>query len=294
MKRKIPQITFAEHPDQGRKCWISLSGCNFNCKGCISAGKQGTGRALSVEELVNLIQRSCKFIYNDEVVNRVNLTGGEPTLDLDYFLSSVRELRKMSIKKFEISTNGYLIDEHLLDGLSLLDADILVKLDVKFYDEDLHRWYTGKSNANVLKAVELLHKYASNLRKFGPGFMVRTVYIPEIMTINEIEKIAKFISQIDKNVCYRIQQFSPVHIEEKISRRPTFDEMLSAYNIARKYLNNVVISTYLPTRPEYNYVEIRADELIETFNEIDQKSKTVIESWNVEYFTMNQILRKEK
>lgn len=66
--------------------------------------------------------------------------------------------------------------------------------------------------------------------------------------------------------------------------------MIKAYNLARKYLSNVIVSTYLPTRPEYNYVEIRADELLNIFEEIDKKSKSVIDSWNVKYFTMNQIL----
>lgn len=216
LQRKIPQITFAEHPDQGRKCWISLSGCNFDCKACISTAKQGMGRALSV-------------------------------------------------------------------------VDILVKIDLKAYDENIHKRYTGKSNANVLKAIELLSNYAAKLHKYGPSFIVRTVFMPDIVDGEEIEKIAKFVSQIDKDVCYRIQQFSPVH-GQNITRRPTFEKMLTAYNIAKKYLDNVIVSTYLPTRPEYNYVEVRADELIDEFFEIDRKSKSVIDSWAVKYFTMNQIL----
>jgi hypothetical protein len=117
--------------------------------------------------------------------------------------------------------------------------------------------------------------------------------MPDIVDIDEIEKIAEFVSQIDKNVCYRIQQFSPIH-GQNLTRRPTFEEMLTAYNIARKYLDNVIVSTYLPTRTEYNYVEIRADELIDLFAEIDKKSKSVIDSWDVKYFTMNQILKEQK
>jgi len=38
-ERKVPLLTFAEHPDQGGKCWISLSGCTFNCKGCAALSK---------------------------------------------------------------------------------------------------------------------------------------------------------------------------------------------------------------------------------------------------------------
>ncbi|MFZ6017036.1 MAG: radical SAM protein [Nitrospirota bacterium] len=294
MKRKIPQVTFAEHPDQGRKCWISLSGCNFDCKACISTAKQGIGKELSVDELVELILIACKFIWgNGKIVNRVVLTGGEPILNKDYLLSLINRLKENGIVNFELSTNCYLLDENLLNDLCLLNVDILFKPDLKAYDDDIHKQYTGKSNANILKAIELLSKYTRKLHKYGPSFIVRTVLMPGIVDIDQIEKIAKFISEVDKNACYRIQQFSPVH-GQNLTRRPTFEEMLAAYNVAKKYLDNVIVSTYLPTRPEYNYVEVRADELTDLFAEINQKSKSVIASWDVKSYTMNQILNFRK
>jgi len=36
------------------------------------------------------------------------------------------------------------------------------KLDLKAYSEDVHRWYTGKSNERVLRAVKLLHEHGLN------------------------------------------------------------------------------------------------------------------------------------
>jgi len=292
-KRKISQITFAEHPDQGRKCWIPLSGCNFDCKGCISLSKEGTGRLLSVDELIDLVIKSCKVLYKGEKIKRVCITGGEPLLSKDYFILLINKFKSISVKKFELSTNGYFLDGELLKELCASKIDLLVKLDMKAYTNEIHKEYTGQDNTNVLNAVVLLSKYGSKLHKSGPEFVVRTVYMPDIFGLDEIEKIAKYLSKETKNICFRIQQFSPIH-GKNISRRPTFDEMLKAYNVARKYLENVIISTYLPTRPEYNYVEIRADELIDMFKEIDRESSTVIESWNVKYFTMNQILKWEK
>ncbi|MEW6095111.1 MAG: radical SAM protein [bacterium] len=290
-KREIPLLTFAEHPDQGKKCWISLSGCNFDCKGCAALAKQGVGKILSSQDLADLVFKSSYFIWG-KMIKRAVITGGEPTLYPDYLLSLISKLNAYSVKCFEISTNGFLLDENLLNELSQLNLDILIKLDVKAYDDRIHKEYTGKSNTNVLNAVELLSKFSSKLYKQNYPFVVRTVYIPNIIGIEQIEKVAKFAATIDKSICYRIQQFSPVH-GGNISRRPTFEEMMDAYNIARTYLENVVITTYLPTRPEYNYVEIRAEELSNFFEEIDQKSKSVIRSWNVKYFTMNQILNSK-
>ncbi|MFN3527912.1 MAG: radical SAM protein [Candidatus Altarchaeaceae archaeon] len=288
ISRKITNLTFAEHPDQGIKCWVSLSGCNFNCKACFASAKEGIGRDLSVDELINLIIKASKKIYG-KIVDRVDLTGGEPLLNKEYLLDLMKKLREISIKDFELSTNGFLLDEKLLEELSALDINLLIKIDLKAYTDEIHKEYTGKSNKNVLNAIKLTSKYAKNLHKRGI-FIVRTVFMPDIFGYDEIEKISKFLSEVDKNVCYRLQQFSPVYSKEKISRRPTFDEMLEAYNVARKYLENVIVSTYLPTRPEYNYVEIRADELKDVFNEIDNKSKQLIKSWRVKSYTMNEIL----
>ena len=299
-KRKVSQLFFAEHPDQGRKCWIRLSGCNFDCKGCFatSIGEQeiGNRRALSVGELINLIFKSCKIIWGkDKIINRVVITGGEPLLNKNYLITLIKKLKKIYNPKFEIHTNGYLLDENLLNKLSDLNVDILFSVDIKAYDEDIHIKYTGKSNTNVLKAVRLLAKYRDSLHKDSPGFIVSTLYMPGIVDIDEIEKIAKFLSEIDKDVCYQIGQFLEQFLpprELNLTRRPTFEEMINAYNVARKYLEYVIVDTYLPTRLEHNYVDIIPDELLDTFKGFDKKYQTLIESRKVRYFTMNQIINE--
>ena len=288
---KVLLLTFAEHPDQGEKCWISLSGCNFNCKGCAALGRKEIGRFITSKDLSYLVFKSSQYFWG-KMIKRAVITGGEPTLDPEYLLSLIFDLKDCSVRYFELSTNGFMLDEDLLKELLKLKLPVLVKLDLKAYDEEIHKEYTGKSNDNVLRAIELLSKFGPRLYKVSYPFVVRTVYIPDIIDIDQIEKIAKFIARINKNVCYRIEQFSPVHGGD-ISRRPNFDEMMNAYNVAKKYLENVVITTYLPTRPEYNYWEVRADEALSLFEEIDKKSKLVIKSWKPKYFTMNQILNSE-
>jgi len=296
LNRKINLLTFAEHPDQGKKCWISLSGCNFDCMGCAALAKQGCGRKLSSKELAELVFKSSHKIFHS-MIDRVVLTGGEPTLYPDYFFSLITCLSNYNVKNFEISTNGSLIDEIFLNKLLelkiKLNLNVLIKVDIKAYDDEIHKKYTKVSNKNVLKNVKLLGNFGPKLYKQTYPFIARTVYIPDIVDIDQIEKISKFLTTINKNVCYRIEQFSPVHGGD-ISRRPTFEEMMDAYNVARNYLENVIITTYLPTRPEYNYVEVRADEMLEIYKKVDEKSKKVVKSWNVKYFTINEILKNLK
>ena len=67
--------------------------------------------------------------------------------------------------------------------------------------------------------------------------------------------------------------------------------MIRAFNIAKRYLHNVEFNTTATAyEPEYKYVEVRADELLEDFKKIDEISKSTVNGWEMPYFTMNQIL----
>ncbi len=99
---------------------------------------------------------------------------------------------------------------------------------MKAYSKDVHKWYTGKSNKRIFESVKLLHKYCLN-------FYVRTIVIPNIVDADEVEKIAKFLSSIDANMLYRLYDFAPEQLENKLSRGPTEEEMVKAYNAARRH-----------------------------------------------------------
>ncbi len=110
-----------------------------------------------------------------------------------------------------------------------------VHVDLKAFSEDIHRWYTGKSNKPVLRAIEKLN--ASRIE-----LLVQTIYMPGIVDDAEIEKIAKFLASLNKTIKYRINPFAPTFAYEKVTRRPTLEEMERAYEVASKYLPNAIIS----------------------------------------------------
>lgn len=279
--RKVPFLSFEIRPHP--KVKVNLAGCNFVCRGCFAIAKNQVGRDLSVKELINLITKASMIFYG-KMIDDVQLTGGEPTMDIDYLLSLINELRKLNVQKIGISTNGYFLDKNLVEKLKSLNVNY-IKLDIKAYTESIHISYTGKSNASVLRAVNLLNKYKFN-------FYVRTIFMPDLMEFEEIGKIARFISEVDRNINYKLYQFSTEHLSNKISRAPTKEEMEKAYSFAKKYLDNVEFYTTetVYKLPPYKCIEVRADELLDRFKNIDKISKSVIPEWNMEYFTMNQIL----
>ena len=278
--RKVPFLTFVVNPY--RKAKINLSGCNFDCKGCFALAKQEVGRAFSVEGLLDLLVKSCQFLYG-EMVDDVQFTGGEPTTDKDYLISSIKKLRKLNVKRIGFSTNGHLLDRRLVAELKFLDVNY-IKLDIKAYTAKIHAGYTGKANTYVLRALKLLHEYNLN-------FYARTIFTPPVIGFDEIEKIARFLSKVDRSIAYKIYQFAPEQVDKKVSRAPTQEEMQKAYSVAKKYLDNVEFyTTATAYRPDRKYVEIWADELLDRFKKISEIAKSVIKDWHMEYFTMNQIL----
>jgi len=123
-------------------------------------------------------------------------------------------------------TNGY----HLTD---MADIDEII-FSLKAVTDEVYKKYTGRSNKPVLE----------NLRKvvaLGKNLHVEVVLIPDLIDGDEIEKCAKFVGEIDKNITFRIDAYFPVpgcpwRAAEK-------DEVEAAAVKARKFLNNVTVLT---------------------------------------------------
>jgi len=209
---KVSYLSLSE-----KRCNIQFYGCNFRCRACFADNEEHT--EVTPEELSKKIKQFD--------VEEIMLAGGEPTI----YKKEIIDLVKSCNTKTILSTNGYLVDGKFIREMEQSGLDE-VHIDLKAYSQNLHEWYTGKSNKNVLKAIELLNN--SNL-----DFEVITVFIPGIIDTEEIEKITDFLSRTNNTINYRIIRYVPVG---NISRRPTKGEIKEAVTIAKKYLSVVTSS----------------------------------------------------
>jgi len=229
--RYIPFITLSL-TEQKPRIWITLSGCNFKCKGCFSIARDTIGEPMTVGELINWVEKSNRAYNGNTLLQDAVITGGEPTLNKGFLLDLVLKLkRSVGVKHITLSTNGYLLDRKYV--MELKDAGLdEVKLDIKAYANSIHQWYTGMSNRPVLKA-------ARHLSESKLDFRVETVLMQGIVDVEEIERIASFLARIDPGIKYKVVKFAPGEAREKVARRPSDDEIQLAVDSASKYLRNV-------------------------------------------------------
>lgn len=86
-----------------------------------------------------------------------------------------------------IDTNGYL--GHQVGAQMMRDVDLWL-LDIKAFDDDLHRRVTGQSNAPVLD-------FARRLSDEGERTWIRFVLVPGLTDdADDIERLADFVASL--------------------------------------------------------------------------------------------------
>jgi len=199
---------------------IHTIGCNFKCKGCSYKliKKESRGKILSAEEV--------KSALKTLDIKRVHFVGGEPTICED-----IASIAKFCHEEINVRTKiGH------STGINMPPENIdEMHITIKAFSDDIHREYTGVSNSKVL----------SNFKKIydqGIFLSASTVFIPELVDIEEIEKIAKFIAGVDPAIPFHITGYIPV--PGTPWRSPYQSEMIKAKQIAGRYLEKVTTSRF--------------------------------------------------
>lgn len=100
--------------------------CNFKCSYCLPDGYKGNKRDsfLSVDEIRRLVTS-----FSELGLQKVRLTGGEPTVRKD-FIEIVETIKLLpSVKKLALTTNGYKLEQRAADYLKAGITDINISID---------------------------------------------------------------------------------------------------------------------------------------------------------------------
>jgi pyruvate formate lyase activating enzyme len=140
--------------------------------------------------------------------------GGDPTPFIDHSISTARHALANSRRILRIcwESNGSMGVNHAKEiGDVALETGGCVKIDLKAWNESLHRVLCGTTNKWTVKNIELLSQMASSRREV-PLLIVSTPLIPGYVDEEEISAIASFLADLDRDIPYSLLAFHPEYL----------------------------------------------------------------------------------
>ncbi len=242
-------VTLTE-PCEKATAWHAHDTCRC-CGSCILYGKRSS---------------SCPGILDPESIslgpqgfgpvrNIVAFTGGDLTCNPQFYGECARLIHKHTRLWVLIETNGYGLTLDNLDYLQDSGVDAFW-LDIKAYGDDKHKWLTGCSNENILKLPkEILER----------GFIleVLSLFIPDLVESDELERIAHSLVAVDCSIPFTILAFFPEY-RMKEYKNPSVTEMIEAYQrVKATGLKNIRlgnVGVFARTKEDQEYLMNNVDD----------------------------------
>ncbi|HDS46370.1 MAG TPA: radical SAM protein [Methanomicrobia archaeon] len=183
--------------------------------------------------------------------NIVAFTGGDLTCQPEFYVRATELIKELPESVWVlIETNGYGLTPENLDLLQGAGVDAFW-LDIKAYDDEMHRRLTGVSNARMLQLPE-------QLKERGFVLEVLALCIPGWVEADQIGHIAETLAAVDTEIPFTILAFFPAYQMRDVSP-PSLTQMIDAYLAARTAglrkikLGNVHLVAH--TRADYETLE---------------------------------------
>lgn len=175
---------------------------------CVSCGKCAEvcyaealvmcGKPMTVDDVMKQIVQD--KAYYDNSNGGVTISGGEVLCNIEFATELAKACKAEGIN-VAIETN---LSVPLENAQCLIDNLDMVMCDIKIFDNEKHKEYTGISNSVVLDNIK-------KLDELNIPFIVRTPLIPHVTDSEEnIEQIADYIKGLKNLVRYEMLNFNPL------------------------------------------------------------------------------------
>ncbi len=171
-------------------------GCNMCHKGCYSGAKVICGREMTAQEVLNEVLEDVPY-YTEG--GGVTISGGEPMAQNE-FLKELIALCKENNINCALETSLIYYDEEIFKNLDFIMADL------KIWDNDLHKKYTGVGN-------EKIKENFIKLNSLNIPIIARTPVIPEIE--QGIDKISEFLKNLENVKKYELLPYHPLGVSKQ-------------------------------------------------------------------------------
>ncbi|MGI6172746.1 MAG: glycyl-radical enzyme activating protein [Christensenellales bacterium] len=139
------------------------------CGRCVSVCRLGLRKIVGADWTADALAK--KLLRGERLLREsgggITFSGGEPLMQWDFVKEVIARLEGLHTA---LETCGYTTDEIFLDAMRTCS---LIHMDVKQVDDALHRKYTGRGNAEILRHLKFL-------RDGDTPFIVRVPLIPSV------------------------------------------------------------------------------------------------------------------
>lgn len=176
-------------------------------------------------------------------INGITISGGEASLQLPFVIelfSAIKSDERLAHLTCMLDSNGSLSVSGWRQLLPVLDGAMI---DLKSWQQDTHRYITGRGNHRVISAIELL----ASQEKLHE---VRLLHIPEISDFDsEVAAVASQLKALPKKVRIKLNAFQHHGVTGTALNWPACSEAqieLLATKLAQHGVSNIVLpSSYL-------------------------------------------------
>lgn len=224
---------------------IATIGCNFRCGFCQnweisqSSFRQGLiPKQVTVPNNLGEEEISPEEIVKTTLKNNcqsVSYTYTEPTIFFEYAYETAKLAKEKGLYN-NFVTNGYMTKECLEMIKPYLDA---ANVDLKFFKDSSYRKICSGKLEPVLNSIRLMHE-------LGIWVEVTTLVVPgENDSEEELQGIAQFLANVDKNIPWHVSRFHPDYKFTDHEATPQ-DTLKQAQEIGKKagltyiYVGNVI------------------------------------------------------
>lgn len=165
--------------------------CGMCDKGCFSGARVVCGKSMTADEVLSEIMLDVPY-YGD--TGGVTFSGGEPFAQGKFLNACIDKCKENGIN-CAVETSLMYFDEEIFKKLDFVMADL------KIWNSDLHKKYTGAGNEKIIENFE-------NLNKLNIPIIARTPVIPEIN--QGIDKISAFLKNLSNVRKYELLPYHPL------------------------------------------------------------------------------------
>ena len=238
-----PSYSDYEGPEFGTYSYAAfLYGCSFNCMFCQNASHKYFSKKhlFDVETLTNQIVKNMK-------ITCLCYFGGTPEPQLPFSINLAKRIlekikKEGQSRKFRVcwewngSGNRDLAEKCMQIALK---SGGNIKFDLKSFNEKLNLSLCGVSNKRTLENFRYLaENYFGTRGGNMPEMSGCTLMVPDYTNHEEVELIAKFISEINPEIPYSLLVFHGDYQMRDLPITPR-KQAEKCFEIAKKYLKNV-------------------------------------------------------